>query len=204
MIVIDGQQTEHAITNFTNLDQLLVKVMEDEAPEGRIVTDVFVNDEAFSEIYPHQAEDIETAEIDSVEIRTMGTTEMAWNISEELFKVVKIMEVGSEEISTLFRQADDAEALEMYQDLLDVVRNFISMVGILRDEFTVEDPTGLEAATEELSELFTEMMEVTENEDWILLADLLEYEFNPAVKRWEAVLSALREDIGKLRSSQAA
>jgi hypothetical protein len=39
------------------------------------------------------------------------------------------------------------------------------------------------------------MIEVTENEDWILLADLLEYEYLPAVQRWKKVIAQLREDI---------
>jgi len=38
-------------------------------------------------------------------------------------------------------------------------------------------------------------VEVTENEDWILLADLLEYEFLPAVDKWKKVIAQLREDI---------
>jgi len=39
------------------------------------------------------------------------------------------------------------------------------------------------------------MTEVLENEDWILLADLLEYEFIPAITRWKVVVARLRDDI---------
>ena len=36
------------------------------------------------------------------------------------------------------------------------------------------------------------MLEVLENEDWILLADLLEYEFIPAIGRFQTVIGELQ------------
>jgi len=195
MIVIDGQQATMAINTFANLEQLLVKVMEENYLENRVVTDVLVNEESFSEIYPHQAEDMESNGLRRVEIRTMPVTDMAVSITEELYKVLKVMDAGAHEVADLFRKADDAEALEMYQDLIDVTRDFLGMIGVLRGEFSLKHSTSFKDASDELSNLFTEMLEVIENEDWILLADLLEYEFIPAVERWKKIVAMLREDI---------
>lgn len=195
MISVDGRDTGLDVQVFANLEQLLIKVMEDKHLTGRIVTDVMVNGEAFSEIYPHQAEDVDAAEIESVEIVSMPTSEMAVNITRELYKVVTLMDHGARRVAELFRKADDGEALEVYQDLLDVTRDFMGMIGVLRGEFSLKNSTNFNESAEELSSLFSEMVEVIENEDWILLADLLEYEFIPAVERWKKVVAQLREDI---------
>ena len=195
MIVIDGTQTEMQVGAFTNLEEILVKAIGDETMQDRVVTDVLVNDEPFSEIYPHQAEDIEASEIASVEIRSVPVQEMAIAITNELEKVVDVMATGSRHIAELFRQADDTEALEMYQDLLQVVRDFLGMVGVLRNDFGLEEPEGLAENVEIISDLFVEVTEVMENEDWILLADLLEYEFLPAVELWKGVVVSLRQNI---------
>jgi hypothetical protein len=195
MIVIDGQETGLTVNNFTNLEDLLVKVMEEDRLDNRMVTDVFVNKEQFSEIYPHQAEDIPTDEIDSVEIVTMAVPEMAVNITRELYKVVRLMGHGCRSVADLFRRGDDAEALELYQDLLDVTRDFLGMIGVLRDEFSLRERQILNENMEEITSLFTEMIEVSENEDWILLADLIEYEFLASVEKWKQVISDLRDDI---------
>ena len=195
MIVVDGQQTDIKIQNFGNLEQLLVGVMDDGTLDSRIVTEVRVNDECFSEIYPHQAEDIESQDIDKVEIITMDATDMAVNITGELQKVVTLMGEGARTVADLFRQADDSEGLEMYQDLLDVTKDFFGMIGVLRDEFSLTDHQDLSDAIEELSELFGEIIDVTENEDWILLSDLLEYEYIPVVNKWKQVIANLREEI---------
>ncbi len=195
MIVIDGNETNLQVNNFANLEELLVRVMEDGRLNDRVVTDVLVDEESFSEIYPHQAEDIDTAEFNRVDIMTMPVNDMAVNIIRELYKVVRIMEAGGKRVAELFRQADDAEALETYQDLLDVVRDFLGMIGVLRDEFTMTEDAEFNTAVEEITDLFTEMSEVMENEDWILLADLLEYEFVPVAAKWKKVITEVSGDI---------
>ncbi|MBG0777708.1 MAG: hypothetical protein H0S85_14885 [Desulfovibrionaceae bacterium] len=195
MIVIDGTKAGLEVNNFHNLEELLNKVVEDGYLTDRVVTDVKVNDESFSEIYPHQAEDIEAREISKVEIISVPVKEMAVDITRELYKVVRLMSEGGRRVADLFRQADDAEALEVYQDLLDVTRDFVGMIGVLRDEFSLEATADFTNAVDEISDLFTEMVEVMENEDWILLADLIEYEFLPAVDHWKKVIAGLREDI---------
>ena len=182
---------------FSNLEEILVQVIKDDYLEKRVVTDVLLNKEPFNEIYPHQAEDIEVSEIESLEIQTMPMNEISGNVSEELHKVIRIMNEGSRQIAQLFRQADDAEALEMLQDLLDVTRDFLGMVGLLRYEYVKPGTDDISERIENISSLLGEMIEVLGNEDWILLADLLEYEFLPEVKAWESVISNLQKVIAQ-------
>ena len=196
MIIIDGCQSEMQIGNFANLEEILVSVMKDEKMETRIVTDVLVNEEAFSEIYPHQAEDIGSEFIKSVEVRSVTAGQMATDIAREMYKVAQIMSNGSQQIARLFRQADDADALDMLQDLLDVTRDFMSMISVLRNEFCLDgDSSKFHENTTQLSTLLSEMSEVLESADWIMLADLLEYEFLPLCQSWKQVIQALRENM---------
>ena len=189
MITIDGANTNLRIENFANLEEILVRASSDSRLDNRIVTDVLLNDEVFSELYPHQAEDIAADAISSVEIRSVPFGEMALNIAGELYKVNEIMSGGSRQVARLFREGENEEALELFQDLLDVTRDFISMVGVLRSEFTFS------ANVEQISGLLGEMSEVLESEDWILLADLLEYELIPASENWKQIIQSLRETI---------
>lgn len=195
MIIIDGQQSQMSIGNFANLEEILVQVINEDAMNNRIVTDVLVNEETFSEIYPHQAEDITSEFLQTVEVRSVPVNEMAVNIAREMYKVAQIMANGSKQVSRLFRQAEDAEALELFQDLLDVTRDFMSMLGVLRNEFSLASSSDFSVNAEQLSSLLSEMTEVLENEDWILLADLLEYEFLPVCENWKKVIQSVREDI---------
>ena len=193
MISVDGRETGMEIKQFQNLEEILLRIMETNELDGRIVTDVFVNNETFSEIYPHQAEDIEVDAIESVEVKSVPVADMALDMTMELGKVVRLMDHGARRVAELFRQADDAEALEVYQDLMDVTRDFLNMIGVLRGEAVKRTDSAFDAAADEISNLFSEMLEVLENEDWILLADLLEYEFIPAMGRFKVVIGELQQ-----------
>ena len=50
MIIVDGRNSGKEISNFANLEEILVDVMEGEGMENRVVTDVLVNNGQFSEI----------------------------------------------------------------------------------------------------------------------------------------------------------
>ncbi|EFI35467.1 conserved hypothetical protein [Desulfonatronospira thiodismutans ASO3-1] len=195
MIIIDGHQTDFNVSNFNNLEDLLVKVIKDRDLGERVVTDVLVNEESFSEIYPHQAEDVDTSDIEKVEIRTMDSITMAMNITRELYKVVTLMSKGGSEVAELFRQGEETRALEMYQDLLSVVRDFMNTVTVLKQDYQLTSQEDLDKGIEKLSELFSEMIEVQEKNDWNLLADLLEYEFLPLVDTWKKIVSELRAEV---------
>lgn len=195
MIIIDGSNTDLRIENFANLEEILVRASGDSRLENRIVTDVILNDENFSELYPHQAEDIASDEIASVEIRSVPLGEMALNIARELFKVSQIMVEGSRKVALLFRESSNEDALELLQDLLDVTRDFMSMLGVLRSEFVLTEDKDFSTNVERISALLGEMTEVLESEDWILLADLLEYELIPVCEDWKQVIQCLRDGI---------
>ncbi len=195
MIVIDGRQSAMELGNFANLEEVLVKVMEEEVVPDHIVTDVLVNQEAFTEIYPHHAEDIEIDEIQSVEVRTVSLNQMADDVSHELFTVIKIMQNGAKGVAGYLRQGDIAEGLEVLQDLLDVTRNFLGTVSVLHQRFPLPNSTAMEETSSTLDKLLQEMCDVMSSQDWLLLADLLEYEFMPACEEWDQVVSCFIEDI---------
>ncbi len=194
MIIIDGRQSDVAITSFANLEELIMTVTTDDSMHDRFVTDVYVNGEQFSEIYPHQAEDIEAGEIEKVEIVSVLNSQMALTITAELYKVVKIMQISGREIAAKMRDMDNC-SYELLTDTVEVTRNFMSMIAVLRTEFVDTVDESFSANVEVISQLLAEINEVLEAQDMYLLADLLEFEFIPACQAWESVLANLERSI---------
>lgn len=195
MIIVDGIKTDFAIKDFANLEEILNKIKEEDSLKGRIVTEVLINGDTFSEIYPHQAEDIETNEITSVEIHSIPVKTMALNIIDEMSKVNTMIDTGSKQVASLFRQSDNEQALELFQDLLDVIRNYMTMIESLGSACAMNEDQEYKDKAQKLSSLIGEMSEVLESEDWILLADLLEYELVPNLASWKTIVQSLRQTI---------
>ncbi len=201
MIIIDGKTTDMQTGNFANLEEMLVKAMHDKALENRVVTDVYVNSEAFSEIYPHQASDIDAGEVNKLEICSVSVEELAADVTTELYKVITLMTSGGKRVASLLRQADLGEGLEVLQDVLDVTRNFMGTVDLLRSSYPVAGASVMLGLAEKLSANLEEMSEVMINEDWLLLADLMEYEFIPVCNEWNAVVGEIANSIQIARAA---
>ena len=200
MIVIDGRTSNMQVSNFSNLEEILIQVMENEL-ENRVVTDVLVNEEAFSELYPHQAEDIESSEIRKVEVRTVSVQQMANDVTTELHKVLSLMSSGSTQAASLLRKAEIGSALEVVADVIDVTRHFLGMIALLRNEFSINRDGELEPLAERMIALLDEMSDMIGQEDWFLLADLAEYEFMPVCEQWNSVLVNLAHDIAEHKAA---
>jgi len=195
MIVIDGRESGISLSNFANLEEVLSKVIEEEGLEERIVTDVLLDDEAFSELYPHQAEDIEAGSFSRLELRTVSIDQMAGDVLGELPKVIDIMAGGSRQTAALLRQAELAEGLEVLQDIIGVSRELLNTVHVLRKQYSTGPSKEINELGDTLGELLGEIGDVMVNEDWVLLADLMEYEFLPACEAWRPVIDAIGRDL---------
>ena len=195
MIIVDGRQSDKKLSAFANLEDVLTDVMEDDSMSGRIITDVLVNDESFSEIYPHQAEDMDCDAISKLEVRSAPALTLAVEMSGELDKVARMMASGGNNVGRLFREGKDSDALELIQDLLEVTRDFMGILAHLRDRYLGGADEEFVGKVSSFSDLISEMSEVLESEDWILLADLLEYEFVPACEDWRVVSNTLHSQL---------
>lgn len=201
MITIDGRKTDMKVGNFANLEEILVEVMQEESLGNRIVTDVLLNEESFTELYPHQAEDIDASDIQSLEVKTVSISDMAADVTTELYKVITLMTSGGKRVAELLRQAEIGAALEVLQDVADVTRHFLGIVALLRSEFSINRDSELEPMATQLNKLLDEIVEVIAQEDWVLMADLAEFEFLPACNAWTSVLGNLAQDIAQHKAA---
>lgn len=198
MIIIDGTQSNLNISNYNNLEEALIHIANQEDMKERIVTDVFVNEQPFSEIYPHQAEDIVTDSISSLELKTISAEQIAEDILQEMPKVVSILVIGSQKIAELLRSGETAEGLELLQDTIDVSRDFLATLGIFIASSKSESiRQKLQDFTKTFSDLISEAIETMGDEDWILTADLFEYELVPAIKSLDNIINELNTPMDK-------
>lgn len=201
MIIIDGRESNLSLSNYGNLEEVLTTLMEDEALEQRIVTDVLVDDEAFSELYPHQAEDIETSSLKRLELRTVSMGQMAEDVVAELPKVVDIMDKGGRRTAELLRQSELAEGLEVLQDIIAVSRDLLNTVHVLRIAYAGGPIQEIEDLGNTLGDLLGEIGDVMENEDWMLVADLVEYELIPACEGWRDIIGVLQKAVDAAKAA---
>ena len=182
-----------------NLEEILTRVMSEHVQPGKVITGVKINGSGYSEENPHDAASVPLKGIKTLEIDTMSAEEMARHFFRNGGKYLDLLIKGAEKISELFRIADETEANEHYSEYLENLQLFIQMVAESKEALNLNlSATPFQNATVEdevqkLSNLMDQMLKVQENEDWVMLADLLEYELIPLLKEWNEILPVLQE-----------
>ncbi|WP_052263248.1 hypothetical protein [Geobacter pickeringii] len=109
------------------------------------------------------------------------------------------------ETAAAFRAGGERRALGHYIELLggfDLLVKTLDGAGrALGVDFaaTVVGDTTLARFVEDLNALLTESMKAQERKDWVLLADLLEYELAPHLEAWQQVFAALSARVPSAR-----
>lgn len=108
---------------------------------------------------------------------------------------------GIQKASDLFRSGSEQEANKFFLNIIDGIEWFsqvvdsVAQVKDLPSDAIVLDGKSIQARQEELVGWTRQMLEANKNKDWVLLADLLEYEILPYYAEWDEYLPKILANI---------
>ena len=163
---------------------------------GSYIRRIWLDDQEFPsddrEALQKKPSDIDSLEVELANLKDLVATNLA-NALDYLKKLIP----GCEQAGDLFRAGNEQEANKYYLQILDGIEWFSQVVSVIMspDEGETElpdtDDESLEVRQKKLTDLMSQMLEANQNQDWVLLADILEYEMVPFYKDWEKILSKL-------------
>ena len=164
---------------------------------GSYIRRIWLDDQEFPcddrEALQKKPSDIDSLEVELANLKDLVATNLA-NALDYLKKLIP----GFEQAADLFRAGNEQEANKYYLQILDGIEWFSQVVSVIMspDEGETElpdtDDESLEVRQKKLTDLMSQMLEANENQDWVLLADILEYEMVPFYKDWGKILSKLK------------
>jgi hypothetical protein len=163
---------------------------------GSYIRRMWLDDKEFPSDDP-EALQKNPSDIGSLEVELANLKDLvATNIANALDYLKKLIP-GFEQASDLFRTGNEQEANKYYLQILDGIDWFSQVVSVIMkpDDDETEQPDAddesLQVRQKKLTDLMSQMLEANQNQDWVLLADILEYEMVPFYKDWENILSKL-------------
>ena len=133
--------------------------------------------------------DINSLEVELADLKDLVAT----NLSNALDYLKKLIP-GFDQAADLFRTGNEQEANKYYIQILDGMDWFSEVVNVvMSSEGEGQEPeNSLRIRQAKLTDLMSQMLEANKNQDWVLLADILEYEMIPFYKEWQTILSKLK------------
>jgi len=186
------------VSHFHSLEELLVELHEKYIPQGQQLFQVLINGEFFSERYPRESRYLEMGDIATLNLKTISDTEMARMILMQAVGQAQVLCQALEQGAALFRLAAEDEANQYFAQVLDALRWLMHTGGDACRVLNVglkdaggDDPGAISRYLVSLERLLAEMLDIAAEEDYILLADLMEYELLPMVQEWQKILTRL-------------
>ncbi len=182
-----------------NLQDILADLINNHLGGRRTLREVKINGSPFEQALLGPAEAVLRAQIRLLEVETQDTSEVALHFMGSAQGYLRTIAHSSEKVAELFRTSDEREASEHYLRTLDSLQLFMQVLSTARDalnlDFTRNLPDGTwpEMHLERLLSLVKEMLVAQEEEDWILLADLLQYDLVDALNQWQEIIPIINQ-----------
>ena len=190
-LTINGVEQEESELKGETLEAILDMMVKN--TPGSYIRRIWLDQQEFP------ADDRETlqkkpTDINSLEVELANLKDLvATNLSNALDYLEKLIP-GFDQAADLFRMGNEQEANKFYIQILDGMDWFSEVINIVMDsEFKRSAPEDtLRLRQAKLTDLMSQMLEANKNQDWVLLADILEYEMIPFYKEWQTNLTKLK------------
>jgi len=197
-VTLNDQTLPVDLSHLRNLEEVLMELNDKFIPDGQQLFQVEVNGEFFTERYPRESRYVALGEVARLDLKTVSDADMARAILTDAASQALTLVQALEKSAALFRLAAEDEANHYFAQVLEALR-WLLQTGegacqVLKVDLGQVCSPQLGDISEFLKrfqDLLEEMLQVYEEEDYILLADLMEYELLPLVQEWQKILSLL-------------
>jgi len=197
-VTINEECIPEDFSHMRNLEEALVELNDRFVPPGQQLFQVRVNGEFFSERYPRESKYLELGEISTLDLKTIPDGEMARVILGEAGQQAGVLCQAIEKSARLFRVSAEDEANHYFAQVLEALRwllmtweNACQVLKVDVDQVCLSPDGHPTSFLKGLQDLLGEMLEISEDQDYVLLADLMEYELLPTVREWQHILETL-------------
>lgn len=200
LVTLNEQNLPIEFSHLHSLEDVIAEINERFIPSGQQIFQVHVNGEFFSERYPRESRYVGIGEVATLDLRTVSDEEMARFILKDAARQAETLVRAIEQNATLFRVASEEEANHYFAQVLEALR-WLLQTGegacqVLRVELRGADSPERGSVShylQSLQALLEEMLEISEDEDYVMLADLMEYELLPMVQEWQKILTQIAD-----------
>ena len=195
-IILNGEDRTSAYQGET-LGDIFDQVHKKCEADGEIISHLLIDDKEAA-LDSMAARKTSTADVKSLEIETATLAEiLERNILNAQNYLQKLLP-GIEKTAEIFRSGNEQEANQLFLQIIDGMDWFSQVMEIVIQvkQFEPDRPIyngkSLKDQKNQFADLTRQMLEANKNKDWVLLADLLEYELLPYYQEWNDFLPKIR------------
>lgn len=197
-IILDGKALNDTLSG-DNLMDMLQDLAAKYLGDDLAIRELLINGSPYEEAVHGLAEEVPRQGITRLEIETITARDLALAFLENYQPTLATLALAIEKVAELFRVGDERTANEEYLQFLEALEILLETLQRSSDalgldmEYISCDGVSAQNRLERLSLLTGEMLSAQEQDDWVLLADLLQYDLKPELKAWAQIMEQMRQ-----------
>lgn len=205
-IRVNGESFDIGPSGVTDIADLVRKIKTARFEPGELIVSLIVDGESMDvATLEAQGNPMPASQVGSVEIVTVKRPfEKAAELLRGMGEYLGRLSDGMAGMADKFRIGDEEEANTNLGKALDGLGVFTDLVETVKslsrtDLSTVVDETGESLGAKEgrLLNALKDMEGAQVNKDWVLVADILEYDVGPLIREWRALLPIVERELLK-------
>ncbi|MFQ5483149.1 MAG: hypothetical protein ACE5ER_10360 [Nitrospinaceae bacterium] len=181
----------------TQLGPLVDRLRQDHHLQGLHLSHVLLNGEEIGTAL-HNRRDLSLEEVERLDLEFVSLEALIERNLENAGLYLERLLPGIEKTAAMFRTGSEQEANQLLLNVVDgiewfseVVDSIIEAKNLQAADLSFQGKT-VAALKNSLLDLTSKMLKANQNQDWVLLADLLEYEIHPFYENWKTILPELK------------
>ena len=201
-VILDGQPITQDISG-NNLQEMLQVISDYFMSPDLSLREVLINGQPYEEATMGSPLSISREGISRLEIQTVSAREMALHFLTSANPTLEALIQAAPAVAEMLRAGETQQANEKYLHLLNTLQLFLQMVEKSSNVLGVDvDGSRLEEVSsrrsfDRLSNLIGQLLESQDQEDWLTLADILEYDLSPELESWQKLLPLIAQETSK-------
>jgi len=186
-VSINGKELDVVTASVCKLSDIMNQV-NDTLPQGYVITNINLNGKDLDKNWTETAAKIYILETDNLSFEIEEAAKIALTILKETKEYLIELLVCFDGISKAFRISDDTEAnskfvkgIDNLQDYLRAIKEATALMGKPLETIIVDDVL-FSKYINELVRILDNVIRIQSQKDWVMLADVIEYEMMPALK----------------------
>lgn len=193
-IVINDIERDFDASSIDNLGNLFKCLLDEFSSQESHVTKIRLNGEELSENDIQAKGNLPVQEIEELELSILSMPEIALNNINNAMEYLNKLIPAVTESSELFRTKSAEEANQHFIECIEGLTWFQEVIEIitiaLKEELESPNPEhkNISKLQQKMLQLVKDISDSQEKKDWVMLADLLEYELTPVLEEWASIL----------------
>jgi len=187
-VIVNGEVREIKIASISTLLEVVTQI-EVDLPQGHLITEIMLNDKFLDTNWYHNAGKVYLLDEDILNIRVEQSTIIASQVLTDSKAQFQMLLKDFESISNSFRVQDQTEAnikfvqgIDNLQWFLKVIQDACVLLGRPLDKI-MDKEVAFTQHINTIVEKLDQVITAQSSKDWVMLADLIEYEMIPSLEK---------------------